>query len=146
MECEFPGENATTEEIKEILKNNKTIAIVGLSADEEKDSYRVAKYMKQHGYKIIPVNPKYKNILGERSYPDLKSVPEKIDIVDIFRRPDAIPYIVDESLKIHAKVIWMQLGLCSNASAEKARAAGLKVVMNKCIKVEHAKMLIKNDY
>ena len=138
MECEFPRENATTEEIKEILQNNKTIAIVGLSADEEKDSYRVAKYMKQHGYRIIPVNPKYTNILGEKCYPDLKSIPEKIDIVDIFRKPDAIPAIVEESLETGTKVIWMQLGLCSNASAEKARYAGIKVVMNKCIKVEHA--------
>ncbi len=140
MECEFPRENATTDEIKEILENSKTIAVVGLSQDSSKASYGVAKYLQNQGYKIIPVNPKYDEILGERCYPDLKSMPEKIDIVDIFRKPEAVPPIVDEAIEAGAKIIWMQSGICHNASANKARAAGLKVVMNKCMKVEHASL------
>lgn len=140
--CEIPKQNATDDEIAVILKTSKTIAIVGLSDDSTKDSYRVAKYLKGHDYKIIPVNPKYSEILGEKSYPDLKSISEKIDIVDIFRKPDAIPAIVDDAIAIDAKVVWMQLGLCNNESAEKARNAGLKVVMNKCTKVEHAALAL----
>ena len=138
MECEYPELNATPGEIKEIIKNSKIIAVVGLSADEFKISYKVAEYLQRHGYRIIPVNPKYQKILGERCYPDLKSVPEKVDIVNIFRRSDAIPPIVDEAIEIQAKVIWMQTGLINNAAAEKARNAGLKVVMNKCTKIEHS--------
>lgn len=137
MECEFPKENATNEEIIEILKTSKTIAVVGISQDADKASYGVAEYLKKHGYKILPVNPKYTDVLDEKCYPDLKSIPEKVDIVDIFRKPEAVPPIVDEAIEIGAKVIWMQTGICNNASAEKAKAAGLKVVMNKCIKVEH---------
>jgi hypothetical protein len=141
MECEFPRQNATLEEIKEIIQSSKTIAIVGLSADETKDSYRVAKYMQEHGYKIIPVNPKYQEVLGEKCYSDLKSIPEKVDIVDIFRKPEAVPPIVDEAIEIGAKIIWMQLGICNNVSADNARESGLKVVMNKCIKVEYANIV-----
>lgn len=138
MQCEFPEDNASSEEIKEILTNNKVIAVVGLSTDPSKASYMVAEYMKNNGYKIIPVNPSTTEILGEKSYPDLKSIPEKIDIVDIFRKIEAVPQVVDEAIEVGAKVVWMQQGLCSNSSADKARAAGLKVVMNKCIKVEHS--------
>lgn len=137
-ECEFPRENATNEEIKEILENSKTIAVVGLSQDTSKASFGVARYLKNNGYKIIPVNPKYEEILGEKCYPDLKSIPEKIDIVDIFRKPQDIPPIANEAIEIGAKTVWMQSGICHNASAEKARSAGLKVVMNKCMKIEHS--------
>ena len=140
MECEFPQQNATSEEIIEILQNSKTIAVVGLSLDEDKYSFKVARYLKKRGYRIIPVNPKYPEILGEKCYPDLKSIPEKVDIVDIFRRPDAIPDIVNDAIEIDAKVVWMQVGLCNNAATEKARTAGLKVVMNKCTKIEHINM------
>ncbi len=140
MECEFPEQNATSEEINEILQNSKIIAIVGLSLDETKYSFKVARYLKKRGYKIIPVNPKYSEILGEKCYSDLKSIPEKVDIVDIFRKPDAIPDIVNDAIEIDAKVVWMQVGLCNNAAAEKARNAGLKVVMNKCTKIEHINM------
>lgn len=138
MECEFPIENASSEEIKEILKTSKTIAVVGISTDEDRDSFRVAQYLQSHGYKIIPVNPKYSEVLGEKCFPDLKSIPENVDIVDIFRKHDAIPAIVDDAIEIGAKTVWMQLGLCSNSAAEKARKAGLNVVMNKCTKIEHA--------
>ncbi len=140
-ECELPRENPNDPEIAEILRNARTIAIVGISHKEHRDSHKVAKYLKEQGYTIIPVNPKYKEVLGEPCYPDLKSVPQKIDIVDIFRKIDAIPGIVDEAIQVGAGCVWMQLGLAHNASADKARAAGLKVVMSKCTKVEHQRLL-----
>ncbi|MBC7358099.1 MAG: CoA-binding protein [Desulfacinum sp.] len=141
IECELPKENPNDPEIAEILRTARTIAIVGISHKEHRDSHKVAKYLKEQGYTIIPVNPKYKEVLGEPCYPDLASVPGKIDIVDIFRNIEAIPGIVDEAIRVGAACVWMQLGLAHNASAEKARAAGLKVVMNKCTKVEHHRLL-----
>jgi len=139
--CELPDYNPPDEEIVNILKNVKTIAIVGISEKPDRDSHQVARYLKDHGYKIIPVNPKYEQVLGEKCYPDLKSIPEPVDVVDIFRKPEAIPPIVDDAISIGAKVVWMQLGLAHNESAEKARKAGLEVVMSKCIKIEHGKFL-----
>ncbi len=139
--CELPEYNAPEQEIVEILKNAKTIAVVGISHDENRDSHKVAKYLKEHGYKIIPVNPKYKEVLGEKCYPDLRSVPEKIDVVDIFRNIEAIPGIVDEAIEVKAGAVWMQLGLVHNEAAKKALDSGLKVVMNKCMKIEHQKLL-----
>lgn len=136
--CEFPMNNATTQEIADLLETSKTVAVVGLSADASKDSNRVAKYLKDAGYKIIPVNPSVSEILGEKSYPDLASIPDKIDIVNIFRKPEAIPQIVDEAIPLKPKAIWMQLGLANNEAAAKARAQGILVVMNKCIKIELA--------
>lgn len=138
--CEVPGCNPPDDDIKNILETSKTIAIVGLSNSPERDSYKVASYLKEHGYKIIPVNPDVKKILEEKSYPDLFSIPEKIDVVDIFRKVEAIPGIVDEAIRIKAKVVWMQLGLAHNESAQKAMDAGLKVVQSKCMKVEHSKL------
>ncbi|MEJ5301561.1 MAG: CoA-binding protein [Thermodesulforhabdaceae bacterium] len=139
--CEIPDYNPPDEEVAELLKSAKTVAVVGISHNEDRDSHKVAKYLKEHGYKIIPVNPKYKEVLGEPCYPDLKSVPEKIDVVDIFRNIEAIPGIVDEAISVGAGAVWMQLGLAHNESAEKARQAGLKVVMNKCMKIEHSRLL-----
>jgi hypothetical protein len=138
--CEFPTVNSSQDLIREILTSAKTIAVVGLSDNPERDSYKVAAYLKTKGYKIIPVNPAKDEILGEKSYPDLQSIPDKIDIVDIFRKPDAIPEIVDEAINIKAKTVWMQLGLSHNESARKAEEKGLKVVQSKCIKVEHARL------
>jgi predicted CoA-binding protein len=138
--CEIPDSNPPGNEIKEILENSKTIAVVGLSDNPERDSYRVGKYMKDHGYTVIPVNPVKTEILGEKSYPDLSSIPSRVDIVDIFRNIEAIPGIVEEAIKIRAKVVWMQLGLAHNESARKAREAGLAVVQSKCLKIEHAKL------
>lgn len=135
--CEMPEKNVTEQEVAEVLKQSKTVAVVGISHKEDRDSHKVAKYLKEHGYKIIPVNPKYKEVLGEPCYPDLKSIPEHIDVVDIFRKVDAIPPIVDEAIAVKADTVWMQLGLAHNEAAEKARCAGLSVVMNKCIKIEH---------
>ncbi len=140
-ECELPEHNPGDPEIAEILKGAKTIAVVGISHKEHRDSHKVAKYLKEQGYKIIPVNPKYKEVLGEPCYPDLKAVPEHIDIVDIFRNIQAIPGAVDEAIEVGAGCVWMQLGLAHNESAEKARRAGLKVVMSKCAKVEHQRLL-----
>ena len=138
--CEMPETNPLDKEIKEILKNSKTIAVVGLSDKPERESYGVAKYLKDHGYTMIPVNPAKAEILGEKSYPDLLSVPVPVDIVDIFRNIEAIPGVVDEAIQIKAKVVWMQLGLTHNESARKARNAGLVVVQSKCLKTEHRRI------
>ncbi len=138
--CPMPDSNPATEDIKELLKSVRTIAVVGLSDNPEKDSYRVARYLIEKGYNVIPVNPGKKEILGRTCYPDLSSIPEKIDIVDIFRPVEAIPPIVDEAINVGAKVIWMQKGLAHPESAEKARNAGLKVIQSTCIKMEHSKI------
>jgi len=114
-ECQIPENNATDEEVIEILQQARTIAVVGISHKEERDSHKVAKYLKEHGYQMIPVNPKYKQVLGETCYPDLKSVPEHIDVVDIFRNIEAIPEIVDEAIAVGAGAVWMQLGLSQSS-------------------------------
>jgi predicted CoA-binding protein len=139
VECQFPEFNPEDEEIKGILENNRTIAVVGLSTDPDRDSHRVAKYLQEHGYQIVPVNPKADEILGQKCYPNLTGIPVPVDIVDVFRKVEAIPAIVDEAIAIGAKVVWMQLGLAENRSAHKAVTAGLQVVMNKCLKIEHSR-------
>ena len=143
IEGELPDNNPVEDEIREILEGSKTIAIVGLSDKPDRDSNRVAKYLMEHGYKIIPVNPAKSEILGEKCYPDLQSIPDKIDIVDIFRKVDAIPSIVDEAIKINPKTIWLQLGLAHHESAEKVRNAGIKIVQSKCTKIEHNRFMSK---
>lgn len=127
--------------IDKILKESHVIAVVGLSANEERPSYGVAAYLKEHGYRIIPVNPKEKSILGERCSPSLASFDEKIDIVDIFRRSDDVESVVDEAIQVGARVVWMQEGVVNEQAACKARGAGLEVVMDKCIKKEHQKLV-----
>ena len=122
--------------IRDILEHTKTIAIVGLSADRQKASYFVATYLKREGYRVIPVNPRGGKILGETVYPNLKSIPDKVDLVDAFRPADELPAIVDDAIAIGAKAVWMQLRIINFEAAEKARAAGLAVVMDKCIKME----------
>ncbi len=139
VECQLPEFNPEDEEIRGILENNRTIAVVGLSANPDKDSHRVARYLKEQGYQIVPVNPKTEEILGQKCYASLKEIPFSVDIVDIFRKIEAIPAVVDEAIATGAKVVWMQLGLAENQSAHKARSAGLQVVMNKCIKIEHSR-------
>ncbi|MCS6860618.1 MAG: CoA-binding protein [Abditibacteriales bacterium] len=138
--CEVPRKNATDEEVRQILSEANVVAIVGLSDEPTRDSYRVASYLREHGYRIIPVNPHVTEVLGEKSYPSLLEVPEKVDVVDIFRKPEAVPAIVDAAIAVGAKVVWMQEGIVHNASADKARAAGLQVVMNKCMMKEHRKV------
>jgi predicted CoA-binding protein len=141
LQCEIPEYNPPSEEIKAILQKYKRVAIVGLSPKPERDSYRVAKYLKENDYRIVPVNPGQKEILGEKCYPNLKAIPIPIDVVDIFRKPEAIPPVVNEAIEIRAKVVWMQLGIAHNQAADKARKAGLEVVMDRCIKIEHMNML-----
>lgn len=140
-ECQVPEKNVTDLEVLEILNQSQTIAVVGISHKEHRDSHKVAKYLKENGYKMIPVNPKYTEVLGEPCYPNLKSVPEPIHVVDIFRNMEAIPPLVDEAIEVQARCVWMQLGLAHNEAAQKARCAGLRVVMNKCIKIEHARLM-----
>ena len=123
-----------------LLRNAKTIAVVGLSSKRTRPSYGVSEYMQMHGYRIIPVNPNETEILGEKAFPSLEEIPEHIDIVDIFRRPECVPEIVDAAIRIGAKGVWMQEGVVNNEAAGKARAAGLEVVMDKCILKEHRKM------
>lgn len=139
VECQLPESNPEDAEIRGILKNNRVVAVVGLSPDPDKDSHRVAKYLQEHGYRIVPVYPRPGEILGQKSYAGLKDIPFPIDIVDIFRKIEAVPAIVEAAIAIGAKVVWMQLGLAENQSAQKARDAGLQVVMNKCMKIEHSR-------
>jgi predicted CoA-binding protein len=127
--------------IEQILKESKTIAVVGLSANPGRDSHQVASYLKRNGYIIYPVNPNYEQVLGSRCYTNLSDIPDAIDIVDIFRRPEYIPPIAGEAVKIGAKVIWMQLGIRNEEAAETARRAGLQVIMDRCIKIEHMRLL-----
>ncbi len=138
--CEFPKANATTDEIKAILRTNRTVAVVGLSDKTDRPSFRVAEYLQKQGYEIIPVNPMLEAWKGLKSYPDLKVVPVRIDVVDIFRRPEDVPAIVADAIQMKAKVIWMQEGIVHNASADQARKAGLRVVMNKCMFKEHQRL------
>ena len=125
--------------IEDILNKSKVVAIVGLSANQERPSYVVGEYLKAHGYKIIPVNPGEKEILGEKSYPDLISIPEKVDVVDIFRRSEEVPPIVRQAIKIGAKTVWMQEGVINKEAAAEARQARLQVVMDKCMRKQHIK-------
>jgi len=138
MECEFPSVNANKDEIREIFESVKTIAILGLSPNETKDSHRVAKYLQEHGYKIVPVYPKEDTILGEKVYRSLLEIPFDVDMVDIFRKPAALDPIADACIeKGNIKVFWAQKGIVNNAAAQKAKDAGMKVVQNMCSMVEH---------
>ncbi len=124
----------------EILGSSRVIAIVGLSPNAERPSNVVARYLKENGYRIIPVNPREKEILGETCYPDLGSIPEPVDVVDIFRSSEEVSAIVREAIKIGAKTVWMQEGVINEMAATEAKAAGLRVVMNKCMRKEHIKL------
>ena len=140
MECEFPTVNSSSDEIKNIFKVVKTIAVIGLSPDPAKDSNHVAAYLQKAGYTIIPIYPKGETILGERVYASLADVPAniQIDMVDIFRKPEALDAIVDACIvRGGIQVFWAQKGIVNNAAAERARASGMSVVQNKCTMVEH---------
>jgi uncharacterized protein len=125
------------EGIREILTSARTIAVVGLSENPDRPSHGVAAYLKAHGYRIIPVNPGVGEVLGEKAYARLEDVPEKIDVVDVFRRPEHVPEIVDSAIAVGAKVVWLQDGIVHEAAAAKARAAGLRVVMDRCMLRDH---------
>lgn len=126
--------------LRRVLGETRTLAVVGLSADWFRPSHFAAKYMQSHGYRVIPVNPRYEEILGERCYPDLASIPEKVDLVNVFRKSDECPAIAQEAVRIGAKTLWMQIGVISNEAREIAEAAGLTVVMNRCVKIEYARL------
>ncbi len=138
MECAIPTINANMDEIKEIFENVKTIAVVGLSPNPVKDSHKVAKYLQSVGYKIVPVYPKEEEILGEKVYRSLGEIPFEVDMVDIFRKPAALPPIVQAAIdRGDVKVVWFQAGIVNNEAAKMAKDAGLKVVQNRCTMVDH---------
>jgi uncharacterized protein len=126
--------------LRRILKSNRVIAVVGLSANWWRPSFFAAKYMQEHGYRVIPVNPAYQEVLGEKCYPSLKAIPEKVDMVDCFRKSEEIPALAEEAIAIGAKTLWMQLGVINDAAAAAGRAAGMDVVMDRCVKIEHARL------
>ena len=128
-------------EIAELLRTARTIAVVGLSSRKFRPSYGVSDYMKRAGYRIIPVNPNESEVLGERCYPTIEDIPDHIDIVDIFRRSEHVPEIVEAAIRIGASAIWMQEGVVHEAAAQRAREAGLKVVMDRCILKDHSRFL-----
>ncbi len=126
---------------RRILQAAKTLAVVGLSHREDRPGYYVPAYMQAAGYRIIPVNPNLDEALGEKAYPDLLSIPEPVDVVVIFRRSEDVPPVVDQAIQIGAKVVWMQLGILNEPAADRARAAGLEVVMDSCIKIDHQRLI-----
>lgn len=123
--------------VEDILRRYRTVAVVGASTDETKAAYRVVRYLKEHGYRVIPVNPGESEVLGEKSYPDLRSIPEPVEVVDVFRREEHVPEVVADAIEIGAKVVWMQEGIVHEAAARTAREAGLEVVMDRCMMTEH---------
>lgn len=127
-------------QLKELYKSIKTIASVGLSANVEKPSFGIVYYLQQQGYRILPVNPTAPEILGEKAYPDLLALPEKVDVVQLFRRPEDVPPFVEQAIQIGAKVVWMQEGISNPEAARQAEAAGLAVVMDRCMRAEHIRL------
>ena len=127
--------------MKDILLSTKTIASVGLSSNAEKESYWIVSYLKEQGYHVIPVNPTAAEILGEKAYPSLESIPEKIDVVQVFRRSEDVPPVVEDAIKVGAKVVWMQEGIVNEEAAQKARQAGLQVVMDACMRATHRRLI-----
>ena len=127
--------------MKEILLSARTIASVGLSSNQEKESYWIVSYLKEQGYRIIPVNPTATEILGETVYPNLSAIPDKVDVVQVFRKPEDVPPVVEEAIKIGAKVVWMQEGIVNEEAAQKAREAGLQVVMDACMRATHRRLI-----
>ena len=126
--------------LRRILRESRVLAVVGLSANWYRPSYFAAKYMMEHGYRVIPVNPQYQEVLGQKCYASLRDIPEKVDLVDVFRKSSEVLPVAEEAIAIGAKVLWLQLGLKNDQAAERARTAGLDVVMDRCVKIEHARL------
>jgi predicted CoA-binding protein len=126
--------------LRRILGEHRIIAVVGLSADWYRPSYFAAKYMMEHGYRVIPVNPQYKEVLGMKCYASLRDIPEKVDLVDVFRKTSDVMPIAEDAIAIGARVLWQQIGVKNAEAAEKARAAGLEAVMDRCVKIEHGRL------
>lgn len=140
ISCEIPDKNPPSKEIEAILQTCKTIAVVGLSPKESRDSNRVARYLMQHGYEVVPVNPGQKEILGKTCYRSLRDIPFQVDMADLFLNPTRVPPVVDQAIDMGVHAIWMQLGVIHNEAAEKAKQAGIRVVMNRCMMVEHKRI------
>lgn len=136
----------TDEQIKNILTRNKTVASVGLSADETKDSFAVAVYLQRAGYHLIPINPKADTILGQKVYRSVADIPVKVDVVQVFRPAPEVPAIVEQAIAIGAKVVWMQEGIVNEEAAATAQAAGLQVVMDHCMMQEHRRLVSKSPF
>ncbi|MBS04728.1 MAG: CoA-binding protein [Gammaproteobacteria bacterium] len=130
-------DNAT---VRRVLDSTRTIAMVGLSGNWYRPSYFAAKYLLDRGYRVIPVNPNYEEILGQKVYPDLQSIPEPVDVVDLFQRAEAVPQYVQPAIDIGAKVLWLQLGIVNDEAAAQASAAGLTVIQDRCMKIEYARL------
>ncbi len=126
--------------LRRILRSSRTIAVVGLSAEWHRPSFFAAKYMQEHGYRIIPVNPRYQEVLGERCHASLTTIDIPVDIVDVFRRTEDVMPIAEQAIAIEAKCLWQQIGVKNEAAAALAAAAGLEVVMDRCVKIEHARL------
>jgi len=126
--------------LRRILSQNRVIAVVGLSADWFRPSYFAAKYMQEHGYTVIPVNPRYPEVLGQKCYKSLRDIPVQVDLVDCFRKTEDIPPIAEDAIAIGARVLWQQLGVKNEAAAARARAAGLDAVTDRCVKIEHGRL------
>ena len=141
MTASGPVLHPSDQQIKELLQQAHTIAVVGLSSSRLRASYGVSQYMQSAGYRIIPVNPNEKEVLGEKSYARLEDVPEKIDVVDVFRRSEFVPEIVDAAIRVGARAIWLQDGVVDEVAAQRARDAGLFVVMDDCILREHRRLM-----
>ena len=142
VKVEIMKNNQINDGIPEILKDYKNIAVVGVSVKPERDSHSVARFMLNHGYNMIPVNPQYKEVLGKTCYPELTGITSTVDLVDIFRKSDQVIPIIEQAIEIGAKAVWMQLGVINQAAAELALNAGLKVVMNRCWKIEYQNYMI----
>ena len=138
------GTGQSLRDLKPIYEQPKTIAVVGLSPNPERPSHGIAQYLGELGYRIIPVNPMADEVLGLKSYPNLKAVPGHIDIVQIFRKPEDVPAIIEDAIAIGAKVIWMQVGIVHEGAAERARSAGLQVVMDRCMRATHRELAAAN--
>ncbi len=134
------ADNLSSKEIRDILDESTTIAMVGLSGNWFRPSYFAAKYLLEHGYKVIPVNPNYEEILGQPCVPDLLSIKEPVDVVDLFQRAEQVSQFVQPAIEMGAKTLWMQLGIINEEAAQQAQAGGLKVVMDRCMKIEYARL------
>ena len=136
----MPHSNPSDQEVTRLLTDATTIAVVGASSNPDKESHGIMQKLQRTGYRVIPVNPRYPEILGEKCYPSVREVPEKIDIVDVFRKSADVLPIAEDAIAVRAKVLWQQLGVRNEAAAARARAAGLEAVMDRCVKIEHGRL------
>ncbi len=137
MHCELPEQFAGDEQVREVLRAARRIAVVGASDRQDRDSYHIVQFLSERGYAVFPINPKYRQVAGLKCFDSLDDLPLAMDIVDVFRRPDAVEEVVDQAIRNGAKCLWLQEGVVNNAAARRAAEAGLAVVQNRCIYKEH---------